>query len=47
MVYSVDSMTTRGASALMLQRRWQLMGALEATDCQRRSVDHSGAAGWM
>ena len=31
-VYSVDSMTTRGASGLMLQRRWQLMGALEATD---------------
>jgi hypothetical protein len=32
MVYSVDSMTTRGASGLMLQRRWQLMGALEAAD---------------
>jgi hypothetical protein len=32
MVYSIDSMTTRGASRLMLQRRWQLTGALEATD---------------
>jgi hypothetical protein len=25
-------MTTRGASGLMLQRHWQLMGALEAVD---------------
>jgi hypothetical protein len=25
MLYSVDSMTTRGASGLMLQRHWQLM----------------------
>jgi hypothetical protein len=32
MLYSVDSMTTRGASGLMLQRHWQLMGALEAVD---------------
>jgi len=32
MIYSVDSMTTRGASGLMLQRNWQLMGALEAAD---------------
>ena len=32
MLYSVDSMTTRGASGLMLQRRWQVMGALEAVD---------------
>jgi hypothetical protein len=32
MLYSVDSMTTRGASGLMLQRHWQMMGALEATD---------------
>jgi hypothetical protein len=31
-LYSVDSMTTRGASGLMLQRHWQLMGALEAVD---------------
>jgi len=30
--YSVDSMTTRGASGLMLQQRWRLMGALEAAD---------------
>jgi len=32
MLYSVDSMTTRGASGLMLQRHWQVMGALEAVD---------------
>ena len=32
MLYSVDAMTTRGASGLMLQRHWQLMGALEAVD---------------
>jgi hypothetical protein len=31
-LYSVDSMTTRGASGLTLPRRWQLMGALEAAD---------------
>ena len=31
-LYSVDSMTTRGASGLMLQRHWQVMGALEAVD---------------
>jgi hypothetical protein len=31
-LYSVDSMTTRGSSGLMLQRRWQMMGALEAAD---------------
>ena len=30
MLYSVDSMTTRGASGLTLQRHWQMMGALEA-----------------
>ena len=27
MIYFVDSMTTRGASGLMLQRNWQLIGA--------------------
>lgn len=32
LLYSVDSMTTRGASGLMLQRHWQMMGALEAAD---------------
>ena len=32
MLYSVDSMTTRGASGLTLQRHWQMMGALEAAD---------------
>ena len=30
MLYSVDSMSTRGASGLTLQRHWQMMGALEA-----------------
>ena len=29
-LYSVDSMSTRGASGLVLQQNWQLMGALEA-----------------
>ena len=32
-LYSVDSMATRGASALTLQPHWQMMGALEAADC--------------
>jgi hypothetical protein len=32
MLYSVDSMTTRGASGLVLQGHWQMMGALEAVD---------------
>jgi hypothetical protein len=32
MLFSVDSMTTRGASGLALQRHWQMMGALEAAD---------------
>ena len=27
-----NSMSIRGASGLMLQRRWQMMGALEAVD---------------
>jgi hypothetical protein len=31
-LFSVDSMTTRGASGLMLQRHWRMMGALEAAD---------------
>jgi hypothetical protein len=31
-LYSVDSMATRGASELMLQPHWQMMGALEAAD---------------
>lgn len=30
--YSLDSMSTRGASGLTLQRPWHLMGALEAVD---------------
>jgi hypothetical protein len=32
LLYSVDSFTTRGASGLMLERHWRMMGALEATD---------------
>ncbi|MGB9054793.1 MAG: hypothetical protein WCC54_21115, partial [Pseudolabrys sp.] len=30
--FSLDSMSTRGASGLTLQRSWQIMGALEAVD---------------
>jgi hypothetical protein len=30
--FSLDSMSTRGASGLTLQRPWHLMGALEAVD---------------
>jgi hypothetical protein len=31
-LYSVDSMSTRGASGLVLEPHWRMMGALEATD---------------
>ena len=31
-LYSIDSMTTRGASGLMLQQRWKMMGALESAN---------------
>ncbi len=31
-LYSVDSMTTRGASGLQLAREWRMMGATEAGD---------------
>ena len=31
-LYSLDSMTTRGASGLVLQQHWRRMGALEAAD---------------
>src|SRR5262245_54257137 len=31
-LFSVDSMATRGAAAVTLQPHWQLMGALEAAD---------------
>jgi len=31
-LYSVDSIVTRGASGLTLQSHWQMMGALEAVD---------------
>jgi len=31
MLYSVDSMSTRGASGLVLQQHWRMMGALEAS----------------
>ena len=30
--FSLDSMSTRGASGLTLQRHWKMMGALEAVD---------------
>jgi hypothetical protein len=30
--YSVDSITTRGASGLTLEQHWRMMGALEAMD---------------
>ena len=32
LLYSVDSISTRGASGLMLESHWRMMGALEATD---------------
>ena len=32
MLYSIDLIATRGASGLMLQPHWQIMGALEAAD---------------
>ena len=32
LLYSVDSISTRGASGLTLGRHWLMMGALEATD---------------
>lgn len=31
-LYSVDSMTTRGASGLVLAPQWRMMGAIEAGD---------------
>jgi len=32
LLFSLDSMSTRGASGLTLHRPWQMMGALEAVD---------------
>jgi hypothetical protein len=32
LLFSIDSMSTRGASGLTLQRHWQMMGALEAVN---------------
>ena len=32
LLFSLDSMSTRGASGLALPRHWQLMGALESVD---------------
>jgi hypothetical protein len=32
MLFSIDSMTTRGASGLVVQQHGQMMGALEAVD---------------
>jgi hypothetical protein len=31
-LYSVDSMSTRGSSGLILEHGWRMMGALEAAD---------------
>jgi hypothetical protein len=31
-LYSIDSMSTRGASGLILENHWRTMGALEAAD---------------
>jgi hypothetical protein len=31
-LYSVDSITTRGSSGLVLERQWRMMGAVEAGD---------------
>jgi hypothetical protein len=31
-LYSVDSMSTRGASGFMLEQHWRMMGALESMD---------------
>ena len=31
-LYSVDSITTRGASGLVLAQHWRMMGALESVD---------------
>jgi hypothetical protein len=31
-LYSIDSISTRGASGLILERHWRMMGALEAMD---------------
>ncbi|HTV91538.1 MAG TPA: two pore domain potassium channel family protein [Verrucomicrobiae bacterium] len=32
LLYSVDSMTTRGSAGLYLERQWRMMGALESGD---------------
>jgi hypothetical protein len=32
LLFSIDSMSTRGASGLTLERSWRMMGALEAVD---------------
>ena len=32
LLFSIDSMSTRGSSGLTLQRHWQMMGALEAVN---------------
>ena len=33
LLYSIDSLSMRGASGLMLASRWRLTGALEAAEC--------------
>jgi hypothetical protein len=32
LLYSIDSISTRGASGLVLEHHWRMMGALEAVD---------------
>jgi hypothetical protein len=32
MLYSIDSLTTRGTSGLVLQHHWLMMGAIESID---------------
>jgi hypothetical protein len=31
-LYSIDTLSTRGVAGLTLERHWQMLGALEATD---------------
>jgi hypothetical protein len=31
-LYSIDTIATRGASGIMLQSHWQMLGALEGAD---------------
>jgi hypothetical protein len=42
LLFSLDSMSTLGASGLTLQRPWQMMGALEAVDGMKKSFIRRG-----